>query len=451
MVTGNKMQDTPLAFPPELTARITDAVRRYPDLQPLFHDLARHVTAPTPTPAPANSKKRKLEDGVRASSTPTNGATSPAGINTPTIVYECKDVSFQVPARKKLKLQFVADASDKRRQEVRLQNQQTHAIDYTLPADQIDQVFCLPVPEKQQRQWNFVLFPKPGAITGNGTPCEQMVFTMGEVAATGATSAGQGITEQDTFITVTERELNSLLQPQGKHVAIPDAAEFVSSIPQPHRKGEKAYHVKAHRGSKDGYLFLLPTGILSGFRKPLAFFPFAAIDAISYTAVLQRTFNLVISARENTSAIAGAAVEEEDIETKDVEFSMIDQADFAGIDGYIKRHGLNDASMAAERRAKAYNINKIKGQGVGEGASGGGSGGANGGAEGEGEDGDDGLTELQRAERQVQDAEDEEEEDYVESGGESDGEGEDFSDGEEAGEGDEDEDRVEDDEDEDEV
>ncbi|TKA82306.1 hypothetical protein B0A55_01444 [Friedmanniomyces simplex] len=441
------MQGIPPNFPPDLTARITHAVRRYPDLQPLFHDLARHVTAPTPTSAPANSKKRKLEDGVHASSTPTNGATSPAGINAPTIVYECKDVSFQVPARKKLKLQLVADASDKRRQEVRLQNQQTHAIDYTLPADQIDQVFCLPVPEKQQRQWNFVLFPKPGAITDNGTPCEQMVFTMGEVAATGATSAGQGITEQDTFITVTERELNSLLQPQGKHVVIPDAAEFVSSIPQPHRKGEKAYHVKAHRGSKDGYLFLLPTGILSGFRKPLAFFPFAAIDAISYTAVLQRTFNLVISAREDRSATAGAAVEEEDIETKDVEFSMIDQADFAGIDGYIKRHGLNDASMAAERRAKAYNINKIKRDGE---VSGRGSGEANGGAEGEGEDGD-GLTELQRAERQVQDAEDEEEEDYVESGGESDGEGEEDSDGEEAGEVDEDEDGVEDDEDEDEV
>ena len=35
-------------------------------------------------------------------------------------------------------------------------------------------------------------------------------------------------------------------------VLLPDADEFVSAVPQPHRKGEKAFHVKAFRGSKDG-------------------------------------------------------------------------------------------------------------------------------------------------------------------------------------------------------
>lgn len=89
---------------------------------------------------------------------------------------------------------------------------------------------------------------------------------------------------------------------------------------------------------------------------------------------------------------------------------MIDQSDFAGIDEYVKRHGLNDASMAAQRRAKAFNVNREKkldhnGTGVGE-------------AE------EDGQTELQKAEQILQDAEDEEEEDYEASGGESDGEGE---------------------------
>lgn len=93
---------------------------------------------------------------------------------------------------------------------------------------------------------------------------------------------------------------------------------------------------------------------------------------------------------------------------------MIDQADFAGIDEYVKRHGLNDASMAAERRAKAYNVNKEKKDANGDGGDQTAAGGV----------GEDGLTELQRAEQQLQDQEDEEEEDYVESGGESDGEGE---------------------------
>lgn len=101
---------------------------------------------------------------------------------------------------------------------------------------------------------------------------------------------------------------------------------------------------------------------------------------------------------------------------------MLDQEDFAGIDEYVKRHGLNDASMAAERRAKAYNINREKR------------------VEMDGEqafaqsDHGDGQTELQKAEQQLQDEEDEEEEDYEASGGESDGEGEDSEDEEEYGE-----------------
>lgn len=158
-----------------------------------------------------------------------------------------------------------------------------------------------------------------------------------------------------------------------------------------------------------GYLFFLGNGIVFGFKKPLAYFPFSSVESVSYTSVLQRTFNLVIAARDN---------EEADI--KEAEFSMLDQADFGGIDEYIKRHGLNDASMAADRRAKAFNVNKDK---KAE-------------ANGDASPGDaDGGSELQKAEQQLQD-EDEEEEDYVESGGESDGEGEYSDDDDEEGYGD---------------
>jgi hypothetical protein len=37
-------------------------------------------------------------------------------------------------------------------------------------------------------------------------------------------------------------------------VIFPDADEFASAIPEGHRSREKAYHVKAHRGSKEGML-----------------------------------------------------------------------------------------------------------------------------------------------------------------------------------------------------
>ncbi|EMC97211.1 hypothetical protein BAUCODRAFT_68592 [Baudoinia panamericana UAMH 10762] len=397
------MEQIQATFPPPITQRIVQAIRRHPDqaeLLALFSDIARLTTSSQTVVAPAHGKKRKLEDAP-PNACDNDGITTSKPLGSPTISFECKDVSFQVPARKKLRLQFVYDAHDRRKQEIRLQNQQSSVIEHALPAGQISEVFCLPVPEKQQRQWNFVLFPKPDATAADGTPCEQIVFSMNETPPTGAHSAEQQFAEGDTFVTVAERELNRLLSHQGKRVVVPDPSEFASSIPQSHRKGEKAYHVKAHRGSKEGYLFFLSNGVVFGFKKPLAYFPFNGIDSVSYTSVLQRTFNLVIAARES---------EQSDI--KEVEFSMLDQADFAGIDEYVKRHGLNDASMAAERRAKAFNVNKEKKSE------------AHGESNGDAAHDEEGESELHKAEQQLQDEEDELEEDYEASGGESDGEGE---------------------------
>lgn len=36
------------------------------------------------------------------------------------------------------------------------------------------------------------------------------------------------------------------------NVICPDDRQFVSAMPEPHRKKEKAFHVKAFRGSKEG-------------------------------------------------------------------------------------------------------------------------------------------------------------------------------------------------------
>ena len=149
-----------------------------------------------------------------------------------------------------------------------------------------------------------------------------------------------------------------------------------------------------------GFLFFLENGIFSGFKKPLHFFDFDSIESVSYTSVLQRTFNMVISYKPNPGSMA-----------EDIEFSMIDQADFAGIDTYIKQHELQDASMADARRAKQLNINKARGEAK-----------PDAGVNGE----EDGRTELQKAEAELEDAEDEEEEDYDPgSEGESEGSGSD--------------------------
>jgi hypothetical protein len=94
---------------------------------------------------------------------------------------------------------------------------------------------------------------------------------------------------------------------------------------------------------------------------------------------------------------------------EEYEFSMLDQEDFGGIDGFVKRHGLQDKSMAEQRKAKRLNVNVVKDE----------DGNVIGNAE---------AGELEKAtnelEQQADDLEDEDEEDYDPgSEGESEGSG----------------------------
>jgi hypothetical protein len=100
---------------------------------------------------------------------------------------------------------------------------------------------------------------------------------------------------------------------------------------------------------------------------------------------------------------------------------MLDQDDYTGINDYVQKHRLQDASMAAARRAKKLNVNPPP-----EAANG---------TNGTAAAADDGLSELAKAEMELQDLEDEEEEDYdPENEEDSDGSGSD-SDEDEYGEG----------------
>ena len=291
----------------------------------------------------------------------------------------------------------------------------------------IEHVVCVPVPEKTQKQFNFCIIPQYSDGINpppeGETASEAMVWAVNDglpKAAYSGTGQSMALGEGETAEKLVRRILNNNLS-QTK-VITPDEREFVSATPEAHRKGEKAYHVKAFRGSKEGYLFFLSTGFLFGFKKPLVFFAFENIESVSYTSILQRTFNLNVVARPTTSD-----------ETQEIEFSMIDLADFAGIDGYIKKHGLQDASLAEARRAKRYNVNNgVKAEN--------GNADANNPEEatGEGEE-----SELQKAEREIDDQEDEEEEDYDPgSESESDGSGSssDEDDDEDEEEGDEEDD-----------
>ncbi|KAJ5275917.1 hypothetical protein N7524_002070 [Penicillium chrysogenum] len=418
------------ATEPLLKKRVYDAIGSTPQHKPLLEDLAKYTssllartgntTLPSRPPAadgPA-AKKRKLQNG--------DSETALASVdlkdgNAP-VQYYVQDVSFSTPQRKKLTLEITAGHPY-----LRARNQATKEIEFGVSMDKIRHALCLPVPEKTQKQFNFCIIPEyADGITPppEGTAAsEAMVFTIADGPAKAAFSGngkqlGHGTGES------AEAFIRKILNENMSHTNVvrPDDKQFVSAMPEAHRKGEKAYHVKAFRGSKEGYLFLLSTGILFAFKKPLLFFSFATIDSVSYTSVLQRTFNLNVMARPENGS-------EED--NQEFEFSMIDQDNFSGIDTYIKWHGLQDASLAEARRAKVYNVNKAGGEDT---------------AAPTGEAAGEDESELQKAQRELEDQEDEEEEDYDPGSDDSEGSGssseEDDEDDEDAGQ-DSDEDMVE--------
>ena len=308
------------------------------------------------------SKKRKLE----------HGSIDTEGWDKQTVC-EVADVSFSIPQRKKLKLSINKSVSGG----LRAINA-SGAPEFGVGWDCVRDIVCLPVPEKAQAQYNFCI----RSATADGLPTDQFVWTVPGIVPKHGTCTGLTTSHPDeSYRGLLIIVLNEALKPYKKRVIEPDKQEFASQVVQAHRKGEPAYHIKAFRGSKDGFLFLLPNGIFWGFKKPLEFFPFDAIDSVSYTSVLQRTFNLNVAARAATDA-----------DPQEFEFSMIDQADFAGIDDYVRRHELQDASMAEQRRAKKLNVNGLKA------------------GEAEQEDVNE-EGELEKATREAEDLEDEEEDD----------------------------------------
>ena len=380
----------------KLVHLLTITIARRNEPESLFYDIAGYILelqqaigqGAGESQEENVSKKRKLEHRPIESTTWDKGT-----------FCTFADISFSIPQRKKLKLEL----SQSPKQGLRATNH-SGDIEFALNWESVKNVVCLPVPEKAQSQYNFCIFVDiPGDSSGS-----QALWTVPDTAPKdGVYVEGPSAQPSDTYRTLLIALINTALKTYNKRVIEPQSQEFASQIVQAHRKGETAFHIKAFRGSKDGYLFLLSTGIIWGFKKPLEYFSFDSIDSVSYTSVLQRTFNLNIAIRTS-----------EDASIQEFEFSMIDQADFAGIDAYIKRHQLQDASMAEQRRAKKLNINGVKGAEVAEGT----------------DDQEEG--ELEKARREAEEIEDEEEEEDENfdpgSEGESEGSGESS---EEGGEG----------------
>ncbi|KAI1506358.1 hypothetical protein F5X99DRAFT_363950 [Biscogniauxia marginata] len=398
---------------------ILDGIRKAadsPSRVKLFNNITNFVYEQLGEQAASEpSHKRRRVDIEPSQNGTSNGAAASSAeeVGGENILLEIKDISVSIPQRKKYDLCFTA-----KHLYARAPGTTSPVPGIIYPWKNIEYAFYLPVPEKSQIQHNYILFPRNSYLsTKSNTPTDDpLVFTVAASApkpgSIGGPNTDAASAVSDSYTSLFNWALNKCLQASANNVQIvaADPSKFHSMIRQSHRPKEKAVHVKAFRGSKDGYLFFLENGILWGFKKPLMFIPLDRIAAISYTSVLQRTFNMVVE------VFTGEGDGED--ATEEIEFSMLDQEDYNGINqNYVMRHGLQDRSMADQRKAKRELAENAKGK---KGADG-----EDPDANGEGEDG---MTELERAqleaEQQLQDDEDEDEEDYDPgSEGESEGSG----------------------------
>ncbi|ESZ97110.1 hypothetical protein SBOR_2540 [Sclerotinia borealis F-4128] len=423
---------------PDIQNAIAAASQAGPEYIELFNQISLHIceTISQQTSEPA-SKKRRIDESLASRSVQngtsgtSNGAGSAPATGEDSVLLEIKEISVVIPQRKKYTLCFTSAHLY-----AQLPTSEEPVTGMSYAWKDIEYVFCLPVPEKTQKQYNYILFPKNSIITPSKTSPsapptnEPLVFTITDgapkIGTIGGTDSSAASSVSDDYKALFNWALTTRLKAAGNtlKIAESDPRLFSSAIRQSHRPSEKAVHVRAFRGSKDGYLFFLPTGILWGYKKPLLFLPHNRIAALSFTSVLQRTFNLSLDIDMSTPG-------GEDL-TEEMEFQMIDQEDFAGINEFVQRHGLQDKSMAEQRKAKRLNVNVMKDE--------------EGNVVGNAEAGELDRA-AQEAEQAALDEEDEEEEDYdpgsegeSEGSGTSDGEEDDDDDDDDAGDAEKDED-----------
>lgn len=215
-------------IPDSISSRIAVAKRQHPELADLFHDITTYISTLTGSTQTNGhgppSKKRKLEDEASTADTYDSIA----------------DVSFSIPQRKKLKLEI---SRNRETGAIRGTSAATGETEFGIRYNDVDYCICLPVPEKAQPQYSFCVLPTSGD--------DQLLFSVpGTKIRPEAVHSDQPVDEEQSYKDVVISMLSKRMKKT--KVIQPNEKDFSSTIAQAHRKGEKAVHVKAFRGSKDG-------------------------------------------------------------------------------------------------------------------------------------------------------------------------------------------------------
>ncbi|KAI3637688.1 hypothetical protein MIR68_004337 [Amoeboaphelidium protococcarum] len=148
----------------------------------------------------------------------------------------------------------------------------------------------------------------------------------------------------------------NLLQHELKYNLIKsDLSEFKSKV----CKNVYSSFMQCHLGAKEGHLFMLSTGLLFGFKKPVLYMPFNQIKSVEISGITSRTFDWVLNTSEKVFT-----------------FGMIAYEEFDGIMAYIHKHDLDksldsrnaSASQQSALRIGGLSMDQVGGQDFGGGS-----------------------------------------------------------------------------------
>lgn len=190
------------------------------------------------------SKKRRVDEG--------QGNASAQSPDAGGLVFEARDISFSLPQRKKLHLGLIEHSlstGEGKAFSIQLRNPGNNQVESAHRLESYSHFLRLPVPEKNQKQYNFCLIPtvldagstEPIIWTVNDGPLKSYKIESDDLQAVASGPKD-----------VLENTLNYALNRTGNKLVLPNGDEFTSAIRESHRKGDLTYHVKAFRGSKEG-------------------------------------------------------------------------------------------------------------------------------------------------------------------------------------------------------
>ncbi|KAG0173011.1 hypothetical protein DFQ30_009136 [Apophysomyces sp. BC1015] len=301
---------------PQLCDSVNNLISLHPESQTVVQALVAYYNAKLTADEPQR-KKRRIDQ------------------TTENIVATITDLSFQQPTRKKYNLVITTSHL-----QITLPN--AEVIESEWPLKDFKLGVYVPTPDKPS--YTFALFR-------NQTSEEAIVFTLQDKGSATIRRPGQ----PDEIVNSDKHQVIARILTDSARIQFttPSAQVFRSTgVSATTGKPQDRCHVNVYLKTKEGSLFFLPSGILFGFKKPTLFFPLSSIAGIAVSGVTQRTFDLAIKLEKAKIPLGSmskqAADEEEEIT---LQFSMIEQSEYEGINAYINKTGINDKSMDEELKA----------------------------------------------------------------------------------------------------